>query len=135
MATNSPTGTSGEIPQPVRSLCIEINLLQKNQVSFCTSQEVDDAAQLQPTINIPVDHLDWASGRGPPACGREVADFDFLVGTHILAQSKNQSYMLAAHKLAVSRTVTICFQVHAEVSAETAEFLMDPLAIAKVQQE
>ena len=39
--------------------------------------------QLKPTINVPVDHLDRPSRLDHSACGRKVADFDLLVGTHI----------------------------------------------------
>ena len=66
------------------SPCIEIHLLKENQICVGTGQEVYDACQLKPAIDIPVDHLDWAPRLEQPACGRKVADFDLLVGAHIL---------------------------------------------------
>jgi len=45
----------------VGSPCIEVHLLQQNQICLCAGQKIYDALQLQPTIDIPVDHLDLAS--------------------------------------------------------------------------
>ena len=42
-------------------------------------------AQLKPSIDVPVDYLDRPSRLDLSACGCKVADFDLLVGTHILA--------------------------------------------------
>jgi hypothetical protein len=61
---------------------IEINLLQQYQVGFGAGKEFDDAAQLQTTINVPINNPNRGMRPRHWTAWRKIANFDVLIVAH-----------------------------------------------------
>jgi hypothetical protein len=61
---------------------IEINLLQQYQVGFGAGKELDDAAQLQTTINVPINNPNRGMLPRHWTAWRKTANFDVLIVAH-----------------------------------------------------
>jgi hypothetical protein len=64
------------------SLGVEVNLLQQYQVGFGAGKELDDAAQLQTTINVPINNPNRGLRPRHRTAWREIANFDVLIVAH-----------------------------------------------------